>query len=80
MSDENDLRGPAELGLGATGKFPGGKITPDDEGELRLAVRAFPARGIVAVDFGKNVSWLGLDKETALGLAEILRDQAGKLP
>ena len=46
--------------LGATGKFPRGKIYNDDEGELRLAVAADPANGVIKIYFGKPVAWIGL--------------------
>jgi hypothetical protein len=80
MNENDELRAPAELGLGASGKFPRGKISKDDEGELRMAVRAFPEKGIVALDFGKQVSWLGLDKAVAIQLGHALIAEAGKLP
>lgn len=73
-------RAPAGMKLGATGNYPGGKLTEEDEGELRMAMRAVPEKGIVALDFGKNVSWLGLDKDVALKFSDSLRREAGKLP
>ena len=64
---------------GATGDFPLGRLNSDDEGGLKMGIAADKANGIVLVDFGKPVAWLGLDKATALALAEKLRWHASKL-
>lgn len=60
------------LKLGATGRFPEGKLNSDDEGELRFEVAFDPLNGIVRIDFGKPVTWLGLSPETAIAFAELL--------
>lgn len=62
--------------IGATGKFPDGKMHPGDEGELRFAI-ARDARGNVHVDFGKNVSWFALPPVLAVELAIALAKHAG---
>ena len=64
---------------GATGYHPFGKINADDEGGLRMGVAVDQSNGIVRVDFGKPVAWLGLDRETALGLADLIRKHAETL-
>lgn len=64
---------------GATGDHPRGKLHPDDQGGLRMAIAADARNGIVRVDFGKPVAWLGLDKATALALADNLRKHADSL-
>lgn len=56
--------------LGATNRFPRGKVNGTDEGELRLAVYA--KEGTVFVDFGKPTAWLGLDEDSARNLAALL--------
>ncbi len=63
--------------LGATKNFPRGKFSSDDEGELRIAV-GMKDKTIV-IDFGKEVAWLGLDKDTALALADALVSWAQKI-
>lgn len=65
--------------VGATGDHPQGKLNADDQGGLRMAVAADKRNSVVRVDFGKPVAWLGLDKATALELAEKLRWHASKL-
>lgn len=62
--------GPEQLG--ATGRFPLGKLTPDDEGELRMAIAADPTTKTIILDFGKPVAWLGLPRDDARTLAETI--------
>jgi hypothetical protein len=69
--------------LGATGQFPDGKITEDDEGELQFAVGSNPDENLVSVRFGKPVAWLALPPENARALAQLLlkhADLAGAPP
>ena len=67
------------LDLGATGQFPRGKVDERDEGELRMAIAADHQHGIVRVEFGTPVAWLGLPANEARGLARLLLDAAQKL-
>jgi len=60
--------------LGPTGRFPRGKLTSDDEGELRLAITH--QAGKVIVDFGGPVAWIGLDPADVRQLAEALLEHA----
>lgn len=62
-----------ELGLGATGNFPDGKISEDDEGELKFAV--LTRNNNVMIIFGKPVEWLDLSKDTAKQLVKGLMKQ-----
>lgn len=65
-----------EQQLGATGKYPDGKLGPEDEGELALEVSCGP--GIVKLDFGKKVRWIALPPEGAIELASLLASHAGQ--
>lgn len=67
------------LKLGATGRFPYGKANADDEGELAMALAADHSQGIVRVEFGKPVAWLGLPSAQARGLAALLIEKADEL-
>lgn len=60
--------------LGATGEFPQGKIDETDEGELQIAICYDPHADIIRIDFGKPVSWLGLDVGTTEALLIALKD------
>lgn len=64
---------------GATGDHPQGRLNADDQGGLRMAIAADPLNSIVRVEFGKPVAWLGLDRATALALADNLRKHASAL-
>jgi hypothetical protein len=63
--------------LGATGNFPDGKISDDDEGELTMAVRE--EKGMVRLDFGKPVAWLMLPPDSALEFAMAVTRHACRL-
>ncbi len=80
LANEVTLQGVREIlqarTVGATGKFPRGQLNPSDEGGLQLAIAADPVNGVVRVDFGKPVAWLGLDPDTADQFAESLRVNA----
>ena len=65
--------------LGATGRFPLGKLTPDDEGEIQFAVAADPQTKTVILDFGKPIVWLGLPRGDAKKLAEMLMEKIKEL-
>jgi hypothetical protein len=64
--------------VGATGEFPQGKLDDDDQGELRMAVGYDKLDGIVRVEFGKPVAWLGLPPPEARQLAALLLQHAGQ--
>lgn len=63
--------------LGATGRFPEGKIREDDEGELRAAIGV--NNGQVVIDFGKSVAWLSLPPDAARNLALTLAKQVSRI-
>lgn len=63
-----------ELRLGATGKYPDGKIHRTDEGAIRLAV--FVEHGNVVLNFGTPVSWIVFDAQKAEELAGIILEKA----
>jgi len=65
----NELRA-ALLDLGATGEFPEGKLTDQDEGEVKFAVGF--KEGKVILDFGSPVVWMGMSPEQAKELARSL--------
>ena len=63
-----------ELSLGATGRFPQGKIDPHDEGEIKISIGTKENK--VVVSFGKSISWIGFDKAQALEISETLKKHA----
>ena len=66
--------------LGATGEFPEGKLSEDDEGELTTAVGFDENFTNVIVKFGKPVAWFGLPKKSAIEFAQVILKYAHELP
>lgn len=61
--------------LGATGQFPEGKLTPQDEGEIKIAIYHQP--GKVVIDFGdKPIKWIGFSPVQARQIAMMLMEHA----
>lgn len=60
--------------VGATGDFPDGKLSKDDEGGLRLKVGVVDSR--VVIDFGKPVTWIGFRPNEAYEFAKLIRKHA----
>lgn len=56
--------------LGATGEFPNGKIIPEDEGEIRIAIGS--KFNTVFMDFGKPTAWIGFTPVQARQIAATL--------
>lgn len=63
--------------LGATGTFSQGKLNDDDQGDIKLAVAYDKLDGIVRIEFGKPVAWLGMPPPQAIELAKLLLRHAG---
>jgi hypothetical protein len=66
-------------GPGPTGQFPRGKIHPDDAGEIKIAIAADRKTHTVIMDFGGQVTWLGLPPEVALKMGTMLIAKAKEL-
>jgi len=60
--------------LGKTGQHPRGRLTPTDEGGIRMAVGS--RDGVVVLDFGTPVAWVGLPPSEARQLAASLMKHA----
>lgn len=63
--------------LGATGKFPDGKLTDNDEGEIKIGVTVSDERVVLA--FGKKIEWIGLTREQAIQIGQTLIDRARQI-
>lgn len=57
-------------------EFPAGRLSGDDDGELVYTISSDPEKGIVKVDFGKPVTWLGMEPKHAIELAQSLIQHA----
>lgn len=62
--------------LGATGEYPDGTLGPHDEGGIQMAI-AHDSKGLVHVNFGKDISWFAIPPEQAINLAKMLMHHAG---
>lgn len=60
--------------LGATGKFPNGKLNDNDEGEIKIAIGIVEDN--VVIDFGKPIRSLAMPPENARGFAQLILDKA----
>jgi hypothetical protein len=61
--------------LGPTGDFPHGKLNPDDEGGINVAISRHVAPDgtqMVRFDFGKPVAWLSLPRDRAILFANTI--------
>ena len=54
--------------LGPTGRFPGGKLTDNDGGEIQFAVTVM--KGKIVVNFGIPIETLGMSPKQARGFAQ----------
>jgi len=66
----------AKSEFGATGKFPEGQLSPDDEGEIQFGITN--AGGQAIINFGKLVAWLGMQPQQALAIADALISHTGE--
>lgn len=64
-----------ECAPGPTGDFPQGKISDEDEGGIVFAIGRKDEK--IFLDFGKPVSWIGMDRNTAINIGLSLLKQAG---
>lgn len=62
---------------GPTGEFPEGKLTENDEGEIKMQISAY--KGKVIVNFGVPVASIGMSAKQARSLATALWNQANRL-
>lgn len=62
--------------IGPTGKFPRGKATDGDEGELLIDFKVgvgLTGDPIVIIDFGTKTQWIGLYPEMVDNMCKILQ-------
>lgn len=60
--------------LGATGNFPNGKLTKNDEGEIRIAIGT--KDNCVVMDFGNPTAWIGFQPDQAREIGRLLIQKA----
>ena len=62
------------MNIGKTNDFPRGMLNGSDEGGLQIAISVLDKTVIVA--FGTPVEWIGLDKDTAIAVANGILEKA----
>lgn len=62
--------------IGPTGKYPRGSLGPTDQGALSVGV-ASDTKGNVILNFGTEVSWIGMPPEQAVEFAKLILRHAG---
>jgi hypothetical protein len=67
---------PLAAPFGSTGRFPLGKLSQSDEGEIQFGIAVDPVKDKVVINFGKPTAWIGFDAEQAEQLAESLLAKA----
>jgi hypothetical protein len=75
-SDEEMLRSrllDQYLGV-AKRAYPKGRMGADDDGELAYAIAVDARHQVIRVEFGKPITWIGLDREAAEKLRDVLTD------
>ena len=70
------LFGGVKERFGATRRFPEGKLTESDEGEIVFGVSHDPVTAKVVLDFGTPVAWIGMNSPQAIDLANALLKHA----
>ncbi|MEP7304188.1 MAG: hypothetical protein ABJA98_01595 [Acidobacteriota bacterium] len=65
--------------VGPTGAFPFGRLGPDDEGELAVAIAADVAHGVIRIEFGTPVAHVSLPAAHAEQLAAALVEYATQI-
>ena len=64
---------------GPTGDYPDGQIFKDDEGALNIGIAYDKEKGIVIMDFGSPVKWIGLSPEDVYGLTKVMIEKANEI-
>lgn len=67
------------MNLGPTGTFPQGKINQEDQGAIVIGFSLDEEHGVIILHLGEN-SWVGIEPQQALLIADALRELAGRCP
>ena len=63
--------------IGATGRHPQGMLDETDQGELKIGVAFDELDGVIKIDFGKPVAWIGWPPPEAAKFAMLLLSKCG---
>ena len=65
--------------LGATGRFPQGKLCNEDEGEIKIGITCDISTATVMIAFGKPVEMIGFTADQAVDLANLILARADEV-
>lgn len=65
--------------MGATGAHPFGKLDPQDEGELQVAIGVDKDQGVIRMVFGKPIGWLAFPSSHGRHMAKLILAQCDAL-
>ena len=57
--------------------YPRGKLNQADEGAALIKI--FAKDNTVVIDFGKDIKWIGMDKNSAIQMGNAIIEQANKI-
>lgn len=72
MSETPEERLQQQLDGRAQRTWSEGRIGPDDDGDIALAIGSDPDKELVIIDFGKEVTWLAMPPQQAVEIAQML--------
>lgn len=70
---------PLSAPFGGTGRFPLGRLSKSDEGEIQFGIAADTVKNKVVINFGEPTAWIGFSAEQAEQLADSLLGKAKEL-
>lgn len=56
-------------------EYEHGRLSADDDGSLAYAIRVDDKHRSIVIDFGKHVTWIGLDMDSAIQLRDALTER-----
>jgi hypothetical protein len=62
--------------FGPTKDYPHGSLGPEDRGGLSIGI-AHDSKGNVVINFGTDVSWIGMPPAEAINFAKLIMRHAG---
>jgi hypothetical protein len=65
---------------GPTGHFSEDPIAPGDRGDCGVVVDVDLGQKAVVINFGTELSWIGMKKKDAIAFAKIIFNQAKRIP
>ena len=65
--------------LGPTDQFPQGRLNPNDKGEIRMAIFPDEESRVIIMEFGVELSWIGMPPGQAREMGEALIRHANEM-